>query len=327
MKETFIPILVLLILYLVLSLNYKKENFETLKKYQKRQQSIYTSEVLNPEIHPRIYAIAHSIIKKVNIDLKLNYQMGKFDNVIGDSDNDGNPRYILDFFVYLMNNQHVTDVTRRLIVDVTIFPKSGELQINTLNFSNAAKDQGPQHLPLKDDDAGQLIIKPELTGKDYNPSGGPHLKQFRGKLEYGKFDSPVELDEINKCRDEYQDWILPLQIQEKKDLRRFPCRDYGDWWDVNGNLLTKTEENGLRKLGLKCANNFKSELKINTEETPAKESKWCYGSHNTATTPGYINGQFYPNHASYLPERPNLENNWLFKEDSGIIGFPHGGSS
>lgn len=312
MKETFIPLLVLLILYLVLSLDYKKENFEALNKQQKRYQSINTSEVLNPEINPRIYAIANSIIKKVNKDLKMNYQFGQFENVIEDKDTEGNPRYVLDFFVYLMNSQNVTDVTRRLIVDVTIYIKSGELQINTINFSNAIKDQGPQYLPVKDDEANQLIIKPELTGKDYNPMGGPHLKEFRGTLEYGKFDKLVgSEDNPDKCRDEYQDWILPMHIQEKKYLKK-DHQDYGDWWDSNGVILTKTEENGLKKLDTKCARNFTSELKRNVKETIPKEFEVA---------------NFYPNHASHRPDKPKLNDHWLFKIDTGIMGFPHGSSN
>jgi hypothetical protein len=339
MKETFIPILVLLILYLVLSLEYKKENFESLKQHQKQHQKhhqkhhqkIYTPEILNPEVQPRIYAIANSIIKKINDDLKQNYQLGQFENVIEDKDTEGNPRYVLDFFVYLMNSEYVNDITRRVIADVSIYLKSGELQINTLNFSNSIKDQGPQYLPIKDDNVDQLIIKPELTGKDYNPSGGAHLKQFRGSLEYGKFDPLVGSEENTKykCRDEHQDWILPTKIQEKKYNRVFPCVDYGDWWDTNGIQLTKTEEDGLKKLDTKCARNFSSELKSNVDTSSLKEKELdkCYNSYNTATTPRTIIGNFYPNHASYRPDHHTLDNHWLFKTDTDIIGFPHAGSS
>jgi len=326
MKETFIPLLVLLIVYLVLSLNYKKENFEAAQKWQKRRQSIHTSEVLSPEVNPQIYKVARSLIKKVNQDLKVNYQMGKFDNVIEDSDNEGNPRYVLDFFVYSINHKQVNDLNRRLIADVTVYPKNNQLQINTLNFSNAIKDQGPQHLSPSDDVVdGNLILKPSLTGQDSNPSAGPHLKSWRGTLEYGKFAAPIELD--NSDPTNFQSWILPHQMQEKKDLRAFPCRDYGDWWDTDSIPLTKIEENGVRKLGGECAKNFDSDLAGAKDTQPGKESEWCYGSYNTATDPRHVTGQFYPSQLGNPSTRPKQKYNWLFTAERGITGNAHGSSA
>lgn len=318
-KESFIPLLVLLIVYLVLSLNYKKENFEAFQKLGKRLQSVYTSEVLNPEINPQIYKVARSIIKKVNQDLKVNYQMGKFDYVIEDSDNEGNPRYVMDFFVYSINYQQVNDVNRRLIADVTVYPGKNQIQINTINFSNAIKDKGPLELsPDNDVVDGNLILKPSLTGKDSDPSSGPHLKSWRGSLEYGKFDPPINLD--NSDPTDFKSWLLPHELQEKKDLRAFPCKDYGDWWDNDGIPLTKIEENGIRKLDLDCSKNFISDLSEAKDDQPAKESNWCYGSYNTATKPRYITGNFYPSQLGNPSSRPNQKYNWLFTAERGITG-------
>ena len=325
MKETFIPILVLIIVYLVLSLNHKKESFEASQRYKKRAQSINSSEVLNPEINPRIYKIARSLIKKVNSDLKVNYQMGKFDNVIEDSDNEGNPRYVMDFFVYQINQQQVNDVNRRLIADVTVYVDKNQLQINTLNFSNAIKDQGPQYLPLNDDDTNKLIIKPSLTGQDYNPSGGPHLKSWRGSLEYNTFDSPAGM-KSDPDDGEFQNTILPLQIQELKNKRVFPCQDYGDWWDANGVPFTQAEENGLKKLNLKCSQNLKSELKGETNAALPKESDQCYGSYNTATSPRTVVGNYYTNSLESPSTRPDQEYDWLFTAERHITGYPHAGA-
>ena len=74
-----------------------------------------------------------SVINKLN----TNYIFGQFENVIKDSDTNGNKRYIMDFFVYQMNSTAVNDVNHRIIVDLTLFYKTKTIQVNTINFSNA----------------------------------------------------------------------------------------------------------------------------------------------------------------------------------------------
>jgi hypothetical protein len=242
---------------------------------------------------PLVYKITKEILDNVNQKLNTNYKMGKFDNVIEDSDNDGNKRFIIDFFVYQFNHQHVNDLNRRLIVDVTLLRNTNNLRINTLNFSNAIKYQDPSI--ISEDPESTLILKDEITGKTNNISA---IK--RTSLENTPFIKPskLNLNDIHRGP-----WILPLEIQEKKHLRAFPCQDYGEWWDENAIPLTPEQEQGLPK---------------------KQQPKWCYGSYNSATTPQYIVAQRRPQFLKQPSDRHY--NDWMFDRKQGITGFPHGSS-
>jgi hypothetical protein len=271
-----------------------KEGFSSfLKSKHRYNTSINPPWVLNKEMTPLIYKITKEILDNVNQKLNTNYQMGKFDNVIEDYDTDGNKRFIIDFFVYQFNHQHVNDLNRRLIVDVTLLKNSNNLRINTLNFSNAIKYQDPSI--ISEDYESTLILKDEITGKTNDISA---IKKT--SLENTPFLEPSKLN-LNDIQ--RGPWILPLEIQEKKHLRAFPCQDYGDWWDENAIPLTPEQEQGLPK---------------------KQQPKWCYGSYNSATTPQYIVAQRRPQFLKQPSDRHY--NDWMFDRKQGIVGFPHGSS-
>jgi hypothetical protein len=301
MSEKFTSILVIILILIILCIfmilnekNQIKEAFGCfLKSKHRYNTSINPPWILNKEMTPLIYKITKEILDNVNQKLNTKYQMGKFDNVIEDYDNDGNKRFIIDFFVYQFNHQHVNDLNRRLIVDVTLLRNTNNLRINTLNFSNAIKYQDPSI--ISEDPESTLILKDEITGKTNDISA---IK--RTSLENTPFLKPSKLN-INDIH--RGPWILPLEIQEKKHLRAFPCQDYGDWWDENAIPLTPEQERGLPK---------------------KQQPKWCYGSYNSATTPQYIVAQRRPQFLKQPSDRHY--NDWMFDRKQGITGFPHGSS-
>ena len=301
MSEKFTSILVIILILIILCtfmiLNEKNQIKEAfgcfIKSKHRYNTSINPPWILNKEMTPLVYKITKEILDNVNQKLNTNYKMGKFDNVIEDSDNDGNKRFIIDFFVYQFNHQHVNDLNRRLIVDVTLLKNTNNLRINTLNFSNAIKYQDPSI--ISEDPESTLILKDEITGKTNNISA---IK--RTSLENTPFIKPskLNLNDIHRGP-----WILPLEIQEKKHLRAFPCQDYGEWWDENAIPLTPEQEQGLPK---------------------KQQPKWCYGSYNSATTPQYIVAQRRPQFLKQPSDRHY--NDWMFDRKQGITGFPHGSS-
>lgn len=286
-------ITILIVVYIVyVSFNNTKEGFTNdYERYLKRYKaSVSPPWVINQELNPEIYKITRLLIKKINQKLLTNYQLGQFENIVKDKDVDGNKRYIIDFFVYQINHKNVNDMNRRLIADITIFKKTKDVQINTLNFSNAIKYNEPEGLPA-DPNNNLLVLSSSMTGKDQRP-----MKfSFNEPLESSKFDNPkgINLKDTNR-----NPWILPIQLEEKKrwKTRAFPCQDYGNWWDDNGIPLTFEEENGLK---------------------PSKKPSWCYNSYNSATQPQFIVAQKYPSQNKLISKRNKYD--WMFDGMQGNV--------
>jgi hypothetical protein len=316
MKEYFTGVLVLLLVLVIVCLfsilNDRQKNTEAFhnrhhhhnrhhncnnfKKLNRYNISSSPPWVLNPELNPDIYKITNAIIKSINSKLKLNYQLDKFDNVIEDYDIEGNKRYVMDFFVHQINHQHVNDVNRRIILDVSLLKNYNNInvRVNTLNFSNAIKYKDPEY---SNDTTDSLILKKSITGKDEELRGNP----LGSSLENNPFNSPKKIDtnDINR-----RPWILPLEIQDKSTshLIAFPCQQYGNWWDENAIPLTKQEEN---KLNNNQNNNDKQ-----------KKPEWCYNSYNSATEPSYIVAQRYPQFLKQPSDRHT--NDWMFDRRQGL---------
>jgi hypothetical protein len=252
--------------------------------------SISPPWVLNQELNPEIYKITKLLIKKINQKLTTNYQLGQFENVVKDKDVEGNKRYIIDFFVYQINHKNVNDVNRRLIADITVFKKTKDVQINTLNFSNAIKYTEPNSFKA-DPNNNLLILSSSMTGNNNKPM----RFSFKEVLESSKFDNPTGIDLKDTNR---SPWILPKAIEEKSHwkLRAFPCQDYGNWWDEDGIPLTFEQENGLK---------------------PSKKPSWCYNSYNSATEPQLIVAQKYPSQNKLISQRNKYD--WMYDGMQGNI--------
>jgi len=298
-----VSLLVFLILILIIIFGYLYMNhYEGFDNIHNRNRNHHNLKInppwaMNTDLNADIYKIAKAIVNNVNKKIKTNYILGQFENVIEDYDIEGNKRYVMDFFVYQINNQNVNDVNRRLIVDLTLFDNSKTIQVNTINFSNAIKYQEPNSLQ-PDPNNDLLILNQSLLGKTQDP-----MKiTFKEVLESDPFDNPKPIDLTNTDR---RPWILPLQIQDKSNIRAFPCNDYGKWWDKNGIPLTQEEEKGL---------------------PPSNKPKWCYNSYNTATVPQTIVGQRYPSFVKLPSDQADKKYNWMFDRMQGIASFPHGSS-
>ena len=331
MKEYFTGILVLLLVLVIVCLfsilndrqrntepfhnhyNHHHNNCNNFKKLNRHNISSSPPWILNPELNPDIYKITNAIIKSINRKLKLNYKLDKFDNVIEDYDIEGNKRYVMDFFVHQINHQHVNDVNRRIILDVSLLKNYNNINIrvNTLNFSNAIKYKDPEY---SNDTTDSLILKKSITGKDEQLRCNP----LGSTLENNPFNSPKKIDtnDINR-----RPWILPLEIQDKStsNLIAFPCKEYGNWWDENAIPLTKQQENKLNNTDNNCnnCNNSNNSNNSNNCNNDNKEkAEWCYNSYNSATEPSYIVAQKYPQFLKQPSDRHT--NDWMFDRRQGL---------
>ena len=305
--------LILVILFAIfLFLGYKYNTHEGFGNYEynanKLQRNINPPWAMNQELNSDVYKIANAIVKNLNSRLNSNYILGQFENVIEDYDNDGNKRYVMDFFVYQPNHQAVNDVSRRLIVDLTLFHNSRTIQVNTINFSNALKRPDTEvnnDIRANNDSSNNLLILSEEAMLKEKNQKSPMKFTFKEVLESDPFDKPKPIDLTDTDR---RPWILPLQIQDKSiaKTRAFPCQDYGEWWDKNGIPMTAEQEKGL---------------------PPADKPKWCYNSYNTATEPQRIVTQRFPQFVKMPYDQADKTNNWMFDKMQGIAGFPHGGSN
>lgn len=292
--------ILLIVFFLILSVVYIlyfqfnniKEGFED--NYERHinryKASISPPWLINQELNPEIFKITKLLIKKINQKLLTNYQLGQFENVVKDKDIEGNTRYIIDFFVYQINHKNVNDVNRRLITDITVFKKTNDVQVNTLNFSNAIKYTEPTSFKA-DPNNNLLLLSSSMTGKDQKPM----RFTFKEVLESSKFDNPkdINLNDTNR-----NPWILPKELEEKNrwKLRAFPCQDYGNWWDEDGIPLSFEAENGLK---------------------PSKKPSWCYNSYNSATEPQLIVAQKYPSQNKLLSQRNKYD--WMYDGMQGNV--------
>jgi hypothetical protein len=286
----FIILSVVYILYF--QFNTTKEGFiDDYERHLKRYKtSISPQWLLNQELDSEIFKITKLLIKKINQKLLTNYQLGQFENVVKDKDVEGNKRYIIDFFVYQINHKNVNDVNKRLIADITVFKKNKDVQINTLNFSNAIKYSEPTSFK-PDPNNNLLLLSSSMTGNDQKPM----RFAFKEVLESSKFDNPKEINLKDTNR---RPWILPKKIAEKDrwKLRAFPCQDYGNWWDDDGIPLSFEEENGLK---------------------PSTKPSWCYNSYNSATEPQLIVAQKYPSQNKLLSQRNKYD--WMYDGMQGNV--------
>lgn len=270
---------------------------------------------LNPWVsNPEVNKIIEAVIHKINCDIQQKLQIGRVDSVVKDIDDQGNDRYIIDVFTYHMNKDSVNDVDIRLILDVSRIKDSNNLQINTIKFSNAQKVSDPVVHPIESDNPDNLLIKPSNTGNDYKHKTGRQISS----LDHAVFENPAESGSNPADNNK---WILSNQIQDPV-LRRFPCFDQGDWWDIHGVELNMMHEQELKK----TLDNLKHEL-LDQEpvyKPPKTNSPWCYLTNlNASTSQRYINAEAYP---TKVEARTPGQYKWMNDLTNNIMGFPHGSS-
>ena len=233
-------ILLLVVIFIYCQLINITESFKTLQRrirgYGGLNGNNYTPWTISNQDQDIVKMIVSQIVNKINAETEASYQLGKFDGVVKTTDNNGNTRYLVDIFLYEVRKY----VNRRVIIDFTLLAGTSDVQVNTINLSNALPYPEPEQLHLE---IPEKIIRDTNLEKSYQVMG-----KISSKINYSKYDNPVpkKIDEPSITTQ----WILPLGIQDTPQ-RVFPCRKQGNWW--NHDAVKNTEEKSAICRGINSA--------------------------------------------------------------------------
>lgn len=222
-------IFIVILVGLITKMTQTQEHFATMSRLQ-RGKEICQSETMKPwtVTHPddiEVKNIVNTVLQHVNQKLKMNYHLGKFDNITKETDKEGNKRYLIDFFAFHLDMNQRTDITRRLILDVT--QKGKDLVVNLLTIGNAKKYGPPNVLEQPEDDDNELILK-DTNLQNFHPVVG-HLQP---SLEYGVNPLEMDMNHLANRDRQYQSWIYPKGAEKISSI--YPCRKQQKWWDESG---------------------------------------------------------------------------------------------
>ena len=270
---------------------------------------------LSSQEYNLINEIVRKIIQEVNQQLNTTYYPTNLDRVNKSSDNNQNYRFIVEMFM----NEARTYTSRRVIIDFTLIQGTNNVQINTINFSNASPEPVPKYYltdkknnSLRNNDLyhqnpyKSYLINEGVTDFKQNVTEDAEFSKFHKKstsnnynivgnvkssIDYSKFDNPIHKESNNDT--DFNEWILPLGIDGSiKSQSAYPCRQQGDWWDSNG--VDHTDPKTSNCIGI---NSSTEKRKLVAQNYPAGIRQFGNDEH--------------PNHYS-----------WMFNWARGIPSFP-----
>ena len=213
----------MIILVVYLQIVNTNEAFDSYRRrvrgYAELQDGSNTPWSIPEEDENKVRDIVVEILKTMNEEVNTNYYPGKFDSVNKTLDNSGNTRFIVDIFIYDVRKY----VNRRVIMDFTVISGTNDVQINTINLSNAVRYDEPMTLH---DEPVEKIIKDTNVDRTYRIMGN-----VKSTLNYSVFSNPLS-KKANDSTDVHK-WILPIGIQASS-YNVFPCRNQGTGWDRDG---------------------------------------------------------------------------------------------
>lgn len=225
----------------------KKEKFLNSKGYELNRTNIedlqhggHFSKVKNDNIvNTPLYAINHEqknrvrglvkpILKKINKQLKLKFELLHIEHITQKVENNGNVRLKLDIFVLEKLNHY----NRRLLLDLTLDYQINQIIVNQIMLANAKN--------IKDNSKHQdhYFNQTILSQDNMNPDS----------TIYGHSDSQLAFDKLDYQNEytnqkNFKEWILPKAYLEKINgsLPVWPCRVEEFAWDTYGISKTKVE--------------------------------------------------------------------------------------
>ena len=266
----FIVIILLVVLYccerllLLTRENFTEQNIFT-KPIKTKCGANY---VLNTTDHESISIKKGEYLKKIVVKLideinrktNLKFKFLEFEHLTEQIFSDGGKRFIIDFFIHETENYY----NKRLILDVLILNNVGH--IRNLTIGNGRKED-IDTMKVHHYNFDQKILSDENL-KFNNIIRGLNDT----KLDFGTTD----LKNSMSSNRNFKSWIEP-ENKEIGDMKTWPCREQGIWWDENG---------------------------VKDTQIP---SKACKGV-NTSYSPSLRVAQFRPDHKN----RQKGENDWAF---------------
>ena len=290
--EKLIVVVVFVILVIYLKMFNIREKFGLYKRrmnglYQGLNDNSDAEWTLDETTHQEVITILKQILIRLNCQTRMKYYLNGIDNVTTEALPNQKIRYIVDVFLHELESR----TTKRMIIIFKVCNVSKNVEVETLNMSNAIK------LPEKyftdhphEANTSPLIIKDEnVRNGEYHIMGVNSSNLDFSKL---KTQHPKEVP----TPPEFQKWILPLSIHEctNESIKNFPCRRLSTKWDYNGIKYSDCD----------------------TEQ--------CQGIKNYQET---IAIQPYQNPTVNNMDAESNEHDWMFDLAKGISGFPHGSSN
>ena len=179
--------------------------------------------------------IVRPILKKINKQVKLRFELVDVESFYQQVEESGNVRLKLDVFAYeKLNHYH-----RRLLIDMTLDYSVNKIIVNKIALANAKKMKNIDPTKQRDQYFSQKILSVDNQQEAQDIYG-----YGNSQLGFNKVDFDVNNYDINHKN--FTSWVFPQKYLEKinNSLPVWPCRREEFKWDSHGvNITEKGSDN------------------------------------------------------------------------------------
>ena len=181
----------------------------------------------NSEKH-RMKGLVNSVLKNINKQLKLKFEVVDIEHISQRTSDDGNRRLLLDVFTWEKLNHY----NRRLILDITLDYQVNKIIVNNIMLANSKNIQASRE--YKEHYFHQPILSQDNLENKHDIFGVSDSKLAFNQLDY--------VNEYTNQKN-FKEWILPKEYLEKinSSLPVWPCREEDFRWNTNAVNQTESE--------------------------------------------------------------------------------------
>lgn len=202
-------------------------------KWESSRDTLIPLRAISSEQKSRIKNIVKPILKKINKQMKLQFEATEVESIYKRVENNGNIRLKLDVFTFEKLNHY----NRRLLLDLTLDYSVNKIIVNQINIANAKKPKNPEN-------HREFYFNDSILSEDNKNSDQDIYGHSDSQLAFDK------LDYINEHINEknFKEWILPKAYLEKINgsLPVWPCRAEEFKWDTYGINQTEKGKDGCQ---------------------------------------------------------------------------------
>ena len=216
------------------------------------QKFIYSKNTISTELNEKLIYIVKDIISSINNISNTDFFMKKFENIYIMVDSNNNQRYIIDYFIYDINNYY----SIRLINDIVII--NDEIYINYINVQSGSNSALLNKYDIKFNSSG-ILFDSNMFHDDlikifdnYYSSSFNVIGIFDTSLEYKKedltsvltlnslknnyFPASVSSDTIEELNKKDLSGYMEMYLPENQASIKSPifCNKYTNNWDNYG---------------------------------------------------------------------------------------------
>jgi hypothetical protein len=209
--------------------------FGNIKEKEDEHGAYVPLRVISSTEKKQMVSLVRPILKKINRQLKLKFEVVDIESFYQQVEESGNVRLKLDVFVLETLNHY----NRRLLLDITLDYTVNKLIVNQITLANAKElkkidTTKPRHQYFE-----QPILQLDNQNKleaDTDIYGVGDSKLAQGKLDF----THQHIEDKN-----FTSWVFPQEYLEKinSSLPVWPCRSEKFIWDTNAVSETQMGEN------------------------------------------------------------------------------------